>query len=116
MDVNQLTAIKIKQLREEMGLKAENIAHELGISKAAMSQLENGHTEISITRLNKISAILGVPLETFLPNTSQNIQINKDKSSQNVNYVNQQHNYSDKQAMQLLTDAIQMLKDLQEKI
>lgn len=51
MNINQKTALKIKNTRENIGLTAESVAMDLGISKSAYSQLENGHTEISINRL-----------------------------------------------------------------
>lgn len=35
------------------GIKQESLATELGISKAALSQIENGKTDITVTALSK---------------------------------------------------------------
>lgn len=43
----------------------ETLAKDLGVSKAAMSQLENGHTEITMNKIHTISQILKVPVREF---------------------------------------------------
>ena len=50
MDINAKVASRIKALRSEKGYKAEIVAQELEMSKAAYSQLENGKIDISILK------------------------------------------------------------------
>ncbi|MEX2596537.1 MAG: helix-turn-helix transcriptional regulator [Salibacteraceae bacterium] len=52
--------VKIRQLRELKGFSQEYMANELGISTKAYSNLENGHTQVSISRLEQICQILEV--------------------------------------------------------
>ena len=56
--------IKIKQLRELKNLTQEHVATQLGLTTRAFSKIEAGETQLTINRLNEISAILGVdPME-----------------------------------------------------
>lgn len=66
MNVNQLLASRIRHFRLLKNITLESLAKDLGVSKAAMSQLENGHTEITMNKINAISQILKVPLREFL--------------------------------------------------
>jgi transcriptional regulator with XRE-family HTH domain len=68
MNINNLTAIKIKELRLAQNKSAESIAKALDVSKAAYSQLENGHTELTLTRIEALNKIFEVPLNKLLPN------------------------------------------------
>lgn len=91
---------------------------DLGISKSAYSQLENGHTEISINRLQQISTILKIPMETLLPQNQQPIQINKDNSCGNIQNGNieNQYNYTDKESVELLKNALRNMQELMNRI
>ena len=52
--------------RLRLNLSQQNMADELGITIAAYSNLERGVTEISISRLAIIAAILQLPMVYFL--------------------------------------------------
>ena len=67
MRLNDLVASKIKDYRVSLGLSCEFVANQIGISKGAYSNMENGKVEISITRLEIISKTFNVPLESFIP-------------------------------------------------
>lgn len=57
---------KIKQIRELKNITQEFIAKELEISTRAYSKIENGETQLTINRLNEISAVLQVdPIEVL---------------------------------------------------
>ena len=76
MNINEKISSKIKDLRINAGLKAEAVAHDLNMSKSAFSQLENGKTEISVTKLEEIAAYYDKPLTYFVaehPNSVFNI-------------------------------------------
>ena len=51
---------KIKQARELKRVSQDFIATQLGISVRAYSKIETGETQLTITRLNEICAILEV--------------------------------------------------------
>jgi transcriptional regulator with XRE-family HTH domain len=57
---------KIKKLRELKNLTQEHMAKSIGISQGAYSRLELGETEITYTRLEKISEELGMKPEEVI--------------------------------------------------
>lgn len=118
MNINELTANKIKELRRSIGFSAESVASDLGISKTALSQLENGKVEITLTRLESLSKVFNIPLENFLPsgNGSQTIQIANGEHSQNVQHQNNNNDPQLINAIQTSITALQKsLELLQEK-
>ncbi|TAF11786.1 MAG: XRE family transcriptional regulator [Flavobacteriia bacterium] len=57
---------KIKQIRELKNYTQEYVAQQLGLSTRAYSKIETGETQLTINRLNEISAILEVqPMEVL---------------------------------------------------
>ncbi|UUZ90228.1 helix-turn-helix domain-containing protein [Paenibacillus sp. P25] len=58
---------KVKQLRLEKGLTLTELADKAGVAKSYLSSIEREvQSNPSIHFLEKISAVLGVPLETFI--------------------------------------------------
>jgi transcriptional regulator with XRE-family HTH domain len=57
---------KIKKLRELKNLTQEHIAKSIGISQGAYSRMELGETEITYTKLEKISEELGMKPEEII--------------------------------------------------
>ena len=55
MDINSLTAIRIKEVRMSLGLKAEAVVYDLEMDKGSYSNLENGKTQVSIAKLHRIA-------------------------------------------------------------
>jgi transcriptional regulator with XRE-family HTH domain len=76
--VKNKVAEKIRMERLRLNLSQQNMADELGITIAAYSNLERGVTEISISRLNIIAAILQQPIVYFL---SEDQMVNEPSSS-----------------------------------
>jgi XRE family transcriptional regulator of biofilm formation len=57
---------QVKQLRSEMGLSLNEFAVRAGVAKSYLSSIERDiQSNPSIQFLEKISAVLGVPIETF---------------------------------------------------
>jgi hypothetical protein len=57
---------KIKKLRELKNYTQIHMANELGISQSTYSKIEMGEVDVSMTKLEKISSILGLsPEEVF---------------------------------------------------
>jgi transcriptional regulator with XRE-family HTH domain len=57
---------KIKKLRELKNLTQEHMANSLGISQGAYSRMELGETEITYSKLEKISEELGMKPEVII--------------------------------------------------
>lgn len=58
--------INIRKWRELKGVKQQQLATELGITKAALSNIENNKTDISLHRLEDIATCLGIePTKLF---------------------------------------------------
>ncbi len=58
----------LKTLRTLMDLSQHEVAHRMGISLSNYQQKENGHIDFRAADLNKLSKIIGVPMETFFGN------------------------------------------------
>ncbi len=85
MDLNKLTAAKIKETRKKSGLTSESVAIDLGISKPAYSRLENGHIEISMNKIEMLAKILKVPYSELLPIPNSNHQVSHGTGDNNIN-------------------------------
>ncbi len=58
----------LRALRERRGLTIAALARQVGISAAAISQIESGTVQPSVTTLRRLAAALGVPVfRFFLP-------------------------------------------------
>ena len=58
MDINQLCALKIKEVRNELGITCQSMADDLGITIGSYSAIENGKVRITLDRLQQIALIL----------------------------------------------------------
>ena len=56
----------IKQLRQEKGWSQGDFAEKLGISVPAFSKIENGITDVNLSRMEDIAKMLGMSLVGFL--------------------------------------------------
>lgn len=74
MNINQLTASRIKELRSKNNLTAEAVAQSLEISRSAYSQMENGHVEITLTRIEALAQIFNVSVSEIIPSSTTNHQ------------------------------------------
>ena len=57
---------KIKSLRERLGLSQESLATKIGISRVAISQIENDKREISAEEIVKLSKVFNMPTDILL--------------------------------------------------
>lgn len=60
MDIRERLSTNLKRLRREKGLSQEAFAHEAGIHRTYVSDLERGSRNPSITILDRLAAPLGV--------------------------------------------------------
>lgn len=56
---------QIRKIRLEKELSQENVAADLGISKGAFSKIENGTTNVPLSRLLQIASVLEVDVAAF---------------------------------------------------
>jgi len=110
--------LKIKQIRELKNLTQDSVAVKLDLSTRAYSKIETGETQLTINRLNEISAIFEIdPMEILgfddkkvFNNCKQDVYIG-------INHINlpeklvQQY----EETIQALKEQIQLLKLLQDK-
>jgi transcriptional regulator with XRE-family HTH domain len=100
---------KIKKLRELKNLTQEHIAKSIGVTQGAYSRMELGETEITYSRLEKISEQLGMkPQEVIAFNESVvfNVMNNQTGNGRVIN--NNQISEADKN---LYEQQIEILKE-----
>ena len=102
--------IKIKQIRELKNITQEHVANELGLSTRAYSKIETGETQLTISRLNEISGILGVaPLEILGFDEKQ--VFNNCKQEGNQNTIGTTNFFFPEKLMLQYEKTIQILED-----
>lgn len=57
---------RIKEVRENLGLKQSELGPRIGMKVGALSALEVGRSRTTIGKLAEIAKVAGVPLSTFL--------------------------------------------------
>lgn len=110
--------LKIKQLRELKNFTQEYMAGQLGLSTRAYSKIETGETQLTVNRLNEISAILGItPVEVLGFDDKQVFNNCKQEGNIGINHINlpekliQQY----EETIQSLKNQIEVMKLLLEK-
>jgi transcriptional regulator with XRE-family HTH domain len=91
MNINELTAHKIKEFRLKLNYKSKDVAKALEIERANYSKLENGKTEITLKKLELIANFFKIPIQSFVgSNHNQNISVTNGEHSpiQNANVIN----------------------------
>jgi len=74
-DPDQLGAT-VRAHREQRGLTIASLARSVGVSAAAVSQIESGAVQPSLTTLRKLAASLGIPVfRFFLPDESDAVKV-----------------------------------------
>ncbi len=64
---------RIKQLREERGISLSELAHQAGVAKSYLSAIERLiQINPSIQVIEKIAAVLEVPVQTLILSSEQN--------------------------------------------
>jgi transcriptional regulator with XRE-family HTH domain len=65
MDINQLIAHRLHELRDAQGLSLATLAERSGVSKSNISLIERGESSATATVLDKLSAALGVTVASL---------------------------------------------------
>jgi len=105
---------RIRKIREERGIKQENIADEMGITQSSYGRLEKNDNRLTATKLTKISEILNVSISTLFGEKAANIiHENKgDNAQAHIDTFIQQ----DKEYIESLKDEIRFLRRMLEDI
>jgi transcriptional regulator with XRE-family HTH domain len=64
----------IRKWRTLMGIKQEDLAQQLGITRVALSKIESGKTDIPIRRIIDIAVVLKLKIHILLSDPCQLIQ------------------------------------------
>lgn len=69
----------IRSIRRKMRnyLTVDKVASKLGITRSALTQIENGRNNVNAVTLWKLSCILGCDIKDFFPSTPEGFQLNK---------------------------------------
>lgn len=78
-------AARLRALRKERGWTLDEVAERSGISKATLSKLENGRTNLSFTTVSKLSEGLRVPIALLTNPTLSNEGSRRSISRHNQN-------------------------------
>jgi len=65
MDINQLIAQRLRELRDAQGLSLAQLAERSGVSRSNISLIERGESSATATVLDKLSAALGVTVASL---------------------------------------------------
>ena len=92
---------KIKKLRELKNLTQEHMAKSIGISQGAYSRMELGETEITYTKLEKISEELGMkPEEVIAFNESLVLNVMNNQTGNGLVINNNQMSDTEKNSFE----------------
>lgn len=95
-DVDLAIGKKINQRRKEVGLTAEVLAEQIGVSQQQFSRYERGATKINVAHLVNIAVILDTPISWFFADSKaenltfsdkeQYVPIRNDALKQRLDY------------------------------
>jgi transcriptional regulator with XRE-family HTH domain len=103
---------KIKKLRELRNLTQEHMASSLGLSQSAYSRLELGETEITFSKLEKISEELGMkPEEIIAFNESMVFNVMNNQTGNGLVINNNVPREETKESKNLYEQLIDQLKE-----
>jgi transcriptional regulator with XRE-family HTH domain len=110
MRANEQIGHNIKRWREFKEVKQEQLAKRLKITSAALSQLENGKTDITVSRIEQIAEVLDIDFSLLLSSPQQIINISNSPNTHNGVY-NSQHNTINKELVEAVQAELQKKKE-----
>lgn len=81
---------KLKELRNEKGWKQDLMAHKLGITQSAYSQIEDGSVKVKLEQVLKLVEILETPINELLEEEFKiyNIHCNHVQNNKDTEIIN----------------------------
>ena len=89
---------RVKAMRMQKGISQSELAHRVGISQAHMSNIENGHSHITLENLFALHDILGVSMASFFVDIDND---EKQDKSEEKDYI----------GLSDMIDALLLIKD-----
>lgn len=96
----------IRKWRKSKGLSQENMAVDLGISQTAYTNLENGHTQMTVERLILIARLLDKDIVDFF------IDLQKETVTQDNDLIGDDMNHKLHKRIALLKEEINSIERL----
>jgi|JI10StandDraft_1071094.scaffolds.fasta_scaffold19827_7 transcriptional regulator with XRE-family HTH domain len=115
MDINQLCALRIKEIRTEMGLTCQAMADDLGLTIGSYSAIENGKVKITIDRLQQIAKVLQKPMIIFLPSSALSYTFNVSHCDNAITAATY-NNYQNKEMSDAVHQALQLMQMVASKM
>jgi len=102
---------RIRKIREDRGIKQENIADDMGITQSSYGRLEKDDNRLTVTKLIRISEILNVSISTLFGEKATNVihENNGDNAQANIGTLIQ-----DKEHIESLKEEIRFLRKILE--
>lgn len=100
---------RIQMIRLQNNITQEQMADSLCISTSAYCKLEYGETDLTLTRIKRLSEIFNIPLIEFTKRLLEGIDSTLDKEC----HVNTQNNIV---LERMINDFLEQSKELREKI
>lgn len=79
MDARSLLGWNMRKLRSEAGLSQERLAADSGIDRAYVSELERGVVAASVDMLDRLAAILKVPVAELLTEPAADARVPENR-------------------------------------
>jgi len=73
---------KIKELRAKTGLSQQRLAELLGVSRPAISQIENGERKVSVDELDRLAKIFNISVNSLLSKEREPEVLLKEKAKE----------------------------------
>lgn len=65
MDIKMRVGLRVKQLRNKLGISQEELADRVGLNRTYITSVESGKRNISIINVEKLANCLNVSLAEF---------------------------------------------------
>lgn len=94
MDINSLTASKIKELRISTEKSQSEIAQDLGISHSAYERMENGKVDINLKMLERIATYYSITIPELITQKNSNSYHYENPNAINIQGPNSTFNFN----------------------
>ena len=80
LNVKNFVGQKIKRWRLEQNITQEQLAHRLDLSQGYINQIENGKRSFTLETLQKVAAVLGLPLSDIFNEENNEVSLKTFRS------------------------------------
>lgn len=94
--------------RKLKGLKQDDLAARIGISTAALSNIENGISKPDIERLEDVADALGIEVAQLLVHPQQMLTLNNNQQTHAANNGAYQHSGADRELLHRFTTVMEI--------